>query len=182
MPTTPPPQFSLRFPPADIPRLEAEYWATCKPEDKQRESYIETKIALDIRSQGFLTRDNFLTLCRWKSPRIVPYAARNDVEYIRTVTGCALATASERLRIEVLTLLAGTGWPIASVILHFGCDNLYPILDFRALWSAGVDDVSAVVYDFELWQAYTLFCRVTAQDAGVSLRVLDRAMWGYSAL
>ena len=182
MPTRPLPQFSLRFPPADIPRMVAEYWAAGRPEDKASESHIETVVTPAIRWRGFLTKDDFLALCRWKSPRAVTYAARNDDEYIRAVTGCALATESERLRIEVLTLLGGAGWPMASVILHFGCDNLYPILDVRALWSAGVDDVSAVAYDFELWQAYTLFCRRAAEEAGVSMRVLDRAMWGYSAV
>lgn len=182
MPTRPLPQFSLRFPPTDIRRMEAEYWAAGMPEDKANERHIETVVAPAIRHRRFLTKEDFLTLCRWKSPRTVTYAARNDEEFIRAVTGCALATECERLRIEVLTLLAGTGWPVASVILHFGCDNLYPILDVRALWSAGVEDVGAVVYDFELWQAYTNFCRAAAHDAGVSMRVLDRAMWGYSAL
>lgn len=176
MPTRSLPQFSLRFPAADILRLEAEYWAAGRPEDLTGETRIETEVAPAIRRRGYLTKEDFLALCRWKSPRTVTYAARSDEEYIRAVTGCARATESERLRIEVLTLLGGPGWPMASVILHFGYENSYPILDVRALWSAGVEDVGAVVHDFELWQAYTLFCRRTAEEAGVSMRVLDRAM------
>lgn len=35
-----------------------------------------------------------------------------------TNTRVALSTPSERLRIEVLTLLDGVGWPTASVLLH----------------------------------------------------------------
>ena len=173
-----PPSFALRFPFSDIGRWEAAYWATCSAEDRAREQEVETQIAPAVQSQGFLTKDDLLSLCRWKSPRAVPQARRNDAEYVRAVTQTALAADSERLRIEVLTLLWGVGWPMASVILHFGCADLYPILDVRALWAAGVEDVSAAAYDFALWQAYTLFCRRTAQEAGVTLRVLDRALWG----
>ena len=100
---------------------------------------------------------------------------------MRAVTHVALTTDHERLRIEVLTLLSGVQWPTASVILHFGYDNLYPILDVRALWSAGVDAPERLsAYDFGIWWEYTLFCRQTAAAVGVSLRVLDRALWGYA--
>lgn len=68
MPTRLLPQFSLRFSPADIPRLVAEYWAAGRPEEKVGETHIETVIAPAM------------------------------------VTGCALATENERLRIDVLTL------------------------------------------------------------------------------
>ena len=175
------PSFTLRFPLSDLPRWEAAYWAACSDEDRRREAEIETVTAPAVWRRGYLAKDDLLALCRWKSPRAVPQAARNEPDFIRAVTQTALAADSERLRIEVLTLLAGVGWPMASVILHFAFDNLYPILDVRALWAAGVEDVSAVAYDFALWQAYTRFCRSTVQGAGVTLRVLDRALWGYSA-
>jgi len=81
-----------------------------RPEEKVGETHNQTVIAPAIRSRGFLMRDEFLALCRWKSPRAVTYAARNDEGYIRAVTGCALATENERLRIEVLTLLGGWGY------------------------------------------------------------------------
>ena len=177
-----PPPFALRFPLSDIRRWEAVYWHRCSDEDRAREAEIEAVTAPAIRRRGWLTDEDLLALCRWKSPRAVPQAARNDHEYVRAVTQTALAADNERLRIEALTLLSGVGWPMASVILHFGFANLYPILDVRALWAAGVDDVSAVAYDFALWQAYMGFCRRHAEDAGVTLRVLDRALWGCSVL
>ena len=67
---------------------------------------------------------------------------------------------------------------MASVILHFRFDNTYPILDFRALWSLGIEERNK--YDFELWWAYVLCCRKLARRAGVSMRTLDRALWQYS--
>jgi hypothetical protein len=103
----------------------------------------------------------------------------NSEEFIKDVTRIALTAPNEKLRIEVLTLLNGVSWPTASVLLHFGYDNLYPILDFRALWSLGID-ASRVNYDFDFWWEYTEHCRKLAQQVGVSMRVLDRALWQYS--
>ena len=132
-----------------------------------------------MQKHHYLTKEHFADLVYWKSPRSKTYAARNDEGFLRAVTHTALTTDSERLRVEVLTLLSGVQWPMASVILHFGFDNLYPILDVRALRSAGVEDVDTVVYNFDLWQQYTTFCREAAQRAGVTMRRLDRALWGY---
>jgi hypothetical protein len=97
---------------------------------------------------------------------------------VRAVTAAALATPSERLRIEVLTLLCGVKWPTASVILHFCSTDRYPILDFRALWSLNVNVPKA--YGFDLWWEYTQFCRRMADEAHVSMRTLDRALWQFS--
>jgi hypothetical protein len=33
--------------------------------------------------------------------------------------------------------------------------------------------------NFELWIDYTLFCRKLAREANVTMRELDRALWGY---
>jgi hypothetical protein len=94
------------------------------------------------------------------------------------VTQTALGTRNEQLRIEVLTLLRGVSWPTASAILHFACEDPYPILDYRALWTLGVDAPSQ--YDFELWWSYTECCRALARKYGVTMRALDRALWQYS--
>jgi hypothetical protein len=67
---------------------------------------------------------------------------------------------------------------MASVILHWGCHEPYPILDYRALWSLGIDSPPA--YNFNFWWAYTQQCRGLAAQAGVSMRTLDRALWQYS--
>ena len=40
-------------------------------------------------------------------------------------------------------------------------------------------DANTVPYNFEFWSDYTLFCRRLAEDAEVTMRELDRALWGY---
>lgn len=45
----------------------------------------------------------------------------------------------ERARIESLTILDGVSWPTVSAILHLFHKDPNPILDYRALWSVGVE-------------------------------------------
>lgn len=163
-------RFKLRFSPTKI-----DYWAS-------RYSYpgddaIEL-LGQRIRSRGYLRRDEFLRLCNWKSPRTQPRCEENTAKLIESVTRVAMRERNEELRIKVLTLLRGVSWPTASVVLHFGSRQRYPILDFRALWSVRVQVPSA--YGFELWWPYVRFTRTLARTHGVSMRTLDRALWQYS--
>lgn len=163
--------FKLQFDQKDI-----FYWAQRYPinEDFQ----VEKIIAPRVRMFGYYTKPEFLVMCHWKSPRTKPIVESNEENFIKEVTEIALSTKNEKLRIKILTLLSGVSWPTASVLLHYGYDNLYPILDIRALESLGVDAMQ-VVYNFELWWKYTLFCRELANEANVSLRTLDRALWQF---
>jgi hypothetical protein len=163
--------FHLRFPVADIPFYAARY-------DNPVETVVESEVAPSARAHGYLTQAELVQLARWKSPRITSRCAANESKFIEAVTGVALSTPNEQLRIRVLLLLFGVGWPMASSILHWCHRDPYPILDYRALWSFGFD--SLPVYDFPFWQAYTRACRELTAQAGVSMRQLDRALWQYS--
>ncbi len=143
------------------------------------EKKIEAEIAPRVRERGYYTKEEFTDLCLWKTQRSQSLVKSNSTETIQECTRIALSTPDERLRIGVLTLLKGVGWPTASVLLHFGYDNLYPILDFRALWSLGLEKPPSQ-YNFDFWMAYTHYCRQMAADVNVSMRTLDRALWEYS--
>ena len=165
------PSFRLRFPGARI-----KHWASRFSDSIENE--VELEIPRRIRTQGYLEKPDFLRLCRWKSPRSRPHVEKNPKGFIETVTATAFSTPDERLRIEVLTLLDGVDWPTASVILHFGHRDPYPILDVRALWSLGIEDPPN--YSFEFWWAYTRACRRLARRHACTMRMLDRALWQYS--
>ena len=115
---------------------------------------------------------------RWKTARATSRAAKNPADYVQEITKIAFRTESERLRIEVLTLLDGVGWPMASVILHFCANDRYPILDVRALWSLGID--YPVRYDCAFWDSYTTTCRDLADQSGSTMRIVDRALWQFA--
>lgn len=164
-------KFKLRF-----PQKEIKYWSSRY--DYNNEDVMCNEFAPKIQRQKYLTKDDFKFICEWKSPRIRPQANKNDEALIKDITKIALTTPHPRLSIEVLLILKGVSWPVASVILHFGKKNKYPILDYRALWSLGFDQPK--VYSFELWEAYTKYCQKVAKESNVTLRTLDRALWQYS--
>lgn len=130
------------------------------------------------KDRGYLTRDDFLTICRWKTRRSQSRCAANSESLIREATRFALSTPEEALRIGTLTLLRGVEYPTASVILHLCHKDRYPILDFRALESLSCD--VPAVYGFDFWWEYTQFCRQLADRWHVGMRELDRALWQYS--
>jgi hypothetical protein len=164
-------KFKLKF-----PRRKIEYWASRY--DYKNEDVVCKTLAPKIQRQIYLTKVDFMFLSRWKSPRPTKQANKNDTTFIKEVTKISLTTTNPRLSIEILTLLKGVSWPVASTILHFGKDNEYPIMDYRALWSLGVDKLK--VYNFEFWDSYTIYCKKLACACKVSMRVLDRALWQYS--
>jgi len=131
-----------------------------------------------VRSRGYLNRDEFLEICRWKSPRTQPWCAQNDEFTVETVTRAAFTIRDESLKIDLLRTMKGIEWPTASTLLHF-CDRRpYPILDYRALWSLGYGKVPR--YSMGFWLEYLRFTRGLARRLGVDIGTLDRALWQYS--
>jgi hypothetical protein len=163
-------RLKLRFPVQQVRTWAARYDAEVDDE--------AVRAGSAARDRGHLTADELRALAWWKTPRSASRIARNEAELVRETTRVALQSPSERLRIEVLTLLDGVDWPTASVVLHFAHRDPYPILDRRALWSVGLLKVPR--YDFELWERYVALTRATARSLRASMRDVDRALWQYA--
>ena len=170
----------LQFDKSEIPELAAEYDKITEKERRLTDK-IEKSVFRDYKSKGFLTKEQFLTVCAWKTPRTKKHCRSNDAALIRQVSAIAKKTRSEQLRIQIWTLLAGVSWPTASVFLHFAFPEKYPILDFRALWSLNIDPPPEQ-YTFPFWKEYADFCRNLSREADVDMRTLDKALWMYSFL
>ena len=166
-----PAEFRPRF-----PLSEVLYWASryAYADDAEVEA-----IGDRARERGWFTRDEFLAVARWKSPRSRKQCEKNDDARVKAATELALSTPDERGRIEALTQLHGVEYPTASVLLHLAHRDPYPIIDYRALWSLGVESPPAT-YSFTFWWAYAQACRSLATDAGVRMRTFDRALWQFS--
>jgi predicted RNase H-like nuclease len=165
------PKFRLRFPISEVMYWSARY---AYADDAEVEAIGEA-----ARERGWYTRDEFLAVARWKSPRSRKRCEENDEAAVKAATRVALSTPDEHQRIEVLTQLHGVEYPTASVLLHLAHRDPYPIIDYRALWSLGVKSPPAT-YSFTFWLAYTQACRSRAMDAGVRMRTFDRALWQFS--
>jgi hypothetical protein len=165
------PDFRRRF-----PLSEVMYWADryAYADDAEVEAIGEA-----ARERGWYTRDEFLTVAPWKSPRSRTRCEENDEAAVKAATQLALSTPDERQRIEALIQLRGVAYPTALVLLHLAHRDPYPIIDYRALWSLGVESPPAA-YSFTFWWAYTQACRSLEKEAGVRMRTFDRALWQYS--
>jgi len=170
----------LRFPQTEIRNLATRYDNEMLERDRRLTEEITRDVFPSYARNGFLTKEEFLTVCEWKTPRTKPRCKSNEADLIREVSTLAKSTESECLRIHVWTLCAGVKWPTASVFLHFAFPNKYPILDFRALWSLKMDVPPK--YTFAFWSDYTNFCRELARRSNVTMRILDKALWKYSQL
>lgn len=177
--------FELQFQCEAIKDLASRYIAMAKPSDGDGENHITTEIFPSGIRKEFLTAEEFRAICSWKSRRPQKFQRQNDDDSVREISRLALSTNSERIRIQAWTLLAGVKWPTASVFLHFAFRHKdssgggYPVLDFRALEALGID--SPVSYTFEFWWKYVEFCRDLAAQNNVSMRLLDKALWQWSA-
>lgn len=163
--------FTLLFEVEQIP-----HWATQYAYPQGDE--VPVRIGGVARANGYLSREEFLTLAKWKSARPGTRHLRNDAETVREVTAFALSTKSEVLRLRSLTLLSGVADRTASAILHFCHRDPYPLMDIRAFGALGV---TKLPHDWSsLWPQYTAYCRDLAARAKVDMRTLDRALWAYS--
>ena len=131
------------------------------------------------KQRGHLSFEEFLQIADWKSKRPKRRYRQNEPAIVEEVTSIALAAGtSAKVAIEVLTILSGVSWPLASVILHFCHQRPHPILDFRALWSLSCPVPNAYTYPF--WADYVQFTRSLSARTGNDMRTLDRALWQYS--
>ena len=131
-----------------------------------------------LSSHKYLDKEKFVRLGKWKSKRPTKRYESNDDSLIRDITKFSFLTKNEEARIKSLLVLSGVSWPVASVILHFTFPNNYPILDFRALQSLGIEKPKN--YNFNFWQKYCGRVREIAKNVQEDIRTVDKALWAYS--
>lgn len=94
---------------------------------------LEEEIRRTMRKRPRRIDVNLLyKIVAWKAPRIKARVKLNDARLVKEITGISFSTKNERFRIEILTLLNGVSYRVASTILHFRFPDKYTIMDFRA--------------------------------------------------
>ena len=152
---------------------ESEIRSWAKRYEFPREETELIEIRKEIQKAKHLTKDQLRLIACWKAPRSAGHVEKNEEEYVKEITTWCFAAQQERSRIEILTLLNGVQWPSASVVLHLFHKDPYPILDFRAVWSLGLEVPNQ--YSFMFWWEYVKFCRDVAHRNSIDMRTLDRA-------
>ena len=139
---------------------------------------VEMELKEWFKSNKYLNKEKFVKLGPWKSKRPKKKYESNSEELIKEITGLALASENEEVKIKSLLILNGVSWPVASVILHFAYPDQYTIMDFRAIWSLGWEQPKS--YNFTFWQKYCDQIKKLSDELALPTRTIDKALWQYS--
>ena len=137
-----------------------------------------------VRQRGYLTKGEFLAICRWKSPRAIKLCENNSHHQIRRQSAMAFASRSERVRFEALTALHGVAAPMASAILMLTNPRRYGVIDIR-VWQLLFDLGSVrtkpggVGFEFSDWYHYLMKLRYHAKKLEVSVRTVEYSLFLY---
>ena len=159
---------------------EARY---LKKQSKNQHGLEQTVIGFskNVLAHGYLREAELRKMAQWKSHFTPSKLDPNPPGRIEHVTRAAFRLNDDWEKLKKLTDIDGVGESVASVILHLYDPDpkKYPILDKHALRSIGIDS-RKVKYDEPFWRKYVKFCREKADDHGVSMRTLDRALYKLS--
>ncbi len=150
--------------------------------DEDHETVELTGQLRPARVRGYLTPSELEAVCRWKSARAIQHIKRNSPAQIRNATRRALATRSERRRLEELLTLRGVSVPMASAILMLLDPRRYGVIDIR-VWQLlyGVGAVSqkstGVGFNFSNWYQFLMIIRHFSKKFGVSARNVERTLF-----
>lgn len=164
---------NLRFPESEI-----LCWANGYTEHQGHKEQELIDLKSEIQKRGYLTKEELYETARWKSHRTADLTKENPDACIKAISEEAFRIADDVEKLKTLTDLRGIGRPTASAILHLFDKRQYPMLNYRAVWSIGMEEETN--YSNQFWQEYTAYCREIAERNNVSMRTLDRALWVFS--
>ena len=123
-----------------------------------------------------------MAVCHWKSSRAIQHIRANTHHRIRAATYTAMATRSERRRLEALLQLKGVSVPMASAVLTLLYPRRYGVIDIR-VWQL-LYGVGAVTYNpggtgFRLtsWLEFLAILRRLSSTLGVTARAVERTLF-----
>lgn len=135
-----------------------------------------------IKHAKQVSKDEFVRMCRWKSPRPVRHYARNSEDKIKRVFVSVLSTRSERRRLELLTSLRGVSVPTASAILTMIDPKRYGVIDIR-VWQllfklrSVRSNPSGIGFAFHHWYNYLCKLRHWAKHFNTSARLIELTLF-----
>ena len=161
-----------------ILKLAKEY-DKANPKEQELEAQLLRTIHKKDAPLKHLSRETLTKITDWKSTRARSYIQKNNEDYVKAVTKASFQTENEKLRLEVLTLLNGVSFRMASAILMFCFPNKYTVMDWRA-WESlkELGFLEGELKDtYDCYRRYNDACIKIAENHNVTLRQLDKALW-----
>lgn len=150
------------------------------------EEYEDTQQVIDelesVERRGFFTKEEFVKMGMWKSPRPKNWYLENTEEMIIETSKKVFLTKFEKRRIELLTRLRGVRVPTASAILMLTNPRDYGVIDIRVwevlyLYDSVKVNPTGTNFSFENWYNYLMKLRFFAKKHGVSARDIERTIF-----
>ena len=135
-----------------------------------------------VKKRGYFTKDEFLKMGMWKSPRPKQKYLKNSEEKIISISKKVLATKFEKRRIKLLTSLKGVSIPTASAILTLIDPQNYGVIDIRVwqvlyLYGSVKVKPTGTNFNFRNWYNYLMKLRYYAKKFKVSARDIERTIF-----
>lgn len=126
---------------------------------KQLEKSPYFEIMSDVlQKRGFLLKDEFISIGKWKTRRQTSNYEKNSEDKVRELTKKAIF-APEKEKIQILLKLNGVGVRVASAILTVIYPERYCVIDYRAwralLWLKNIGKSGQ--FNFQSYKEYSEF-------------------------
>jgi len=134
------------------------------------------------RARGYLTPLELEAVCGWKSSRAIQQIKSNTPFMVRRATQRALATRSERRRLDELLALRGVSVPMASAILMLLDPRRYGVIDIR-VWQllhavgAVTKKPTGIRFNFRNWYQFLMIIRYLSKKFHVTARTVERTLF-----
>lgn len=156
-----------------------------KNSNQERENRLFNEIGKCIKNRGYIQKEEFLEIVRWKSARAIRKAEANNKEVVKKITKIALETDDEEIRMMVITSLNGVSIPMVSAIFTVSYPEKYGVIDIRGwhtLYNLKIVDYKKDVFNIKDWLLYLEIIRKLSKKYEVSPRDIDKAIFMYDKI
>ncbi|MDD4110583.1 MAG: hypothetical protein PHS54_03410 [Clostridia bacterium] len=150
------------------------------------EKYLFDEVSKNFYNRHFLTKEEFFVIIIWKSNRSktkVLDGIKSTNKTIKQISEQIFNTKDRKNKIEILQKIDGIGLPIASAILTVCFPNEFTITDYRATRTLKTikkgKNIKNPSSSIDNYLNYVDICIDEAKSKNISLRELDRFLWGY---
>lgn len=133
--------------------------------------------------KGWLNKEEFLTICLWKSRRPKKLYNQNSNSDIINKTKLCFIENDELKKIQILTELKGVRIPTASALLSVTNPFDYPIIDERCIQSLNyLDHIKWTTITENNWLEYLMIVRNIAKTHNKTAREVEKGLFAFNRI
>ncbi len=166
-----------------------------KGEKEKEESPLFEKISKSLQKRKHLKREEFINICKWKTPRPKNHYQKNNEKKIEEITGKVFAKHPDtESQMTELLKFKGVSVPVASALLTVIYPKTYCIVDFR-VWNSllWIEDRKSLFKNYSIFSdfinnfrsygnvasyiSYMEGIKKMAEKHGMTPREIEMALW-----